>query len=301
MAELGLGRTGSPSGVAADPARRAAGRPTRPGSTSTTGSSTGCSPRHPPRSRRSTTGTCRRRSRTRAAGPTAPPPRRSPTTRASWRSGSATASTLWTTLNEPWCSAYLGYGSGVHAPAGTDAAQALAAVHHLNLAHGLAVRRCARSSPDDAGFSVTLNLHVTPPGDPTRRRRRVRRIDASPTGPSSARSSASYPEDVIADTASVTDWSFVKRRRPRRHRASRSTCSASTTTRPSPCASWDGVSPRANADGHKDMGGPPWPGSEDVEFLEQPGRTPRWAGTSTRPASRTCSSRCTARTPRCRS
>ncbi len=23
---------------------------------------------------------------------------------------------LWTTLNEPWCSAFLGYGSGVHAP-----------------------------------------------------------------------------------------------------------------------------------------------------------------------------------------
>ena len=23
---------------------------------------------------------------------------------------------VWTTLNEPWCSAYLGYGSGVHAP-----------------------------------------------------------------------------------------------------------------------------------------------------------------------------------------
>ncbi|BFO19168.1 hypothetical protein SHKM778_55560 [Streptomyces sp. KM77-8] len=23
----------------------------------------------------------------------------------------------WTTLNEPWCSAFLGYGSGVHAPA----------------------------------------------------------------------------------------------------------------------------------------------------------------------------------------
>ena len=22
----------------------------------------------------------------------------------------------WTTLNEPWCSAFLGYGSGAHAP-----------------------------------------------------------------------------------------------------------------------------------------------------------------------------------------
>ena len=66
----------------------------------------------------------------------------------------------WTTFNEPWCSAYLGYGSGAHAPGRTDGAAALAAVHHLNLAHGLAVpeiRRAARNEPD---VSITLNLHV---------------------------------------------------------------------------------------------------------------------------------------------
>ena len=34
---------------------------------------------------------------------------------------------------------------------------------------------------------------------------------------------------------------------------------------------WDGVSPRENADGHKDVGGSPWPGSTDVEFLVQAG------------------------------
>src|SRR5690606_21031912 len=32
------------------------------------------------------------------------------------------------TLNEPWCSAFLGYGSGVHAPGRTDHAAVLAAV-----------------------------------------------------------------------------------------------------------------------------------------------------------------------------
>ena len=35
---------------------------------------------------------------------------------------------VWTTLNEPWCAAYLGYASGVHAPGRTDGAAALAAV-----------------------------------------------------------------------------------------------------------------------------------------------------------------------------
>jgi beta-glucosidase len=34
---------------------------------------------------------------------------------------------------------------------------------------------------------------------------------------------------------------------------------------------WDGTSPRSNDDGHKDMGGTPWPGSEHVEFVKQPG------------------------------
>ena len=47
---------------------------------------------------------------------------------------------MWTTLNEPWCSAFLGYASGVHAPGRTEPESALRAAHHLNLAHGLAGR-----------------------------------------------------------------------------------------------------------------------------------------------------------------
>ena len=47
--------------------------------------------------------------------------------------------TDWITLNEPWCSAFNGYHAGVHAPGRQDLAAAVAAAHHLNLAHGLAV------------------------------------------------------------------------------------------------------------------------------------------------------------------
>ncbi|WP_229889848.1 glycoside hydrolase family 1 protein, partial [Streptomyces griseomycini] len=46
----------------------------------------------------------------------------------------------WTTLNEPWCAAFLGYGNGVHAPGRTSALASLRAAHHFNLAHGLATR-----------------------------------------------------------------------------------------------------------------------------------------------------------------
>jgi beta-glucosidase len=71
----------------------------------------------------------------------------------------------WTTLNEPWCSAYLGYGNGVHAPGRADAASAFAAVHHLNLAHGLGVAALRSAGAQIIG--VTLNPASVIPIDPT--------------------------------------------------------------------------------------------------------------------------------------
>ena len=53
----------------------------------------------------------------------------------------------WITLNEPWCSSFLGYGYGVHAPGRTDMRAAVAAAHHLNLAHGLAALAIRRVAP----------------------------------------------------------------------------------------------------------------------------------------------------------
>jgi beta-glucosidase len=61
----------------------------------------------------------------------------------------------WTTLNEPWCSAYLGYGSGRHAPGITDPAAVFKSVHHLLLGHGLAAR--ALRSAGAQSVSITLN------------------------------------------------------------------------------------------------------------------------------------------------
>ncbi|HEU4910552.1 MAG TPA: family 1 glycosylhydrolase, partial [Actinomycetes bacterium] len=40
---------------------------------------------------------------------------------------------VWATLNEPWCSAYLGYAAGVHAPGRREPAAAHRAAHHLML------------------------------------------------------------------------------------------------------------------------------------------------------------------------
>jgi beta-glucosidase len=44
----------------------------------------------------------------------------------------------WSTINEPWCAAMLGYELGAHAPGGTDKAEGLLAAHHMLLGHGLA-------------------------------------------------------------------------------------------------------------------------------------------------------------------
>ena len=63
---------------------------------------------------------------------------------------------MWITLNEPFCSAYLGYLYGVHAPGHTDTREAFDAVHHLNLAHGLAVKEYRKIGLDKP-IGITLN------------------------------------------------------------------------------------------------------------------------------------------------
>jgi beta-glucosidase len=118
----------------------------------------------------------------------------------------------WTTLNEPWCSAFLGYGSGVHAPGRTDLGDALRAAHHLCLGHGLAVQALRGGLPAGAEVSVTLNLHqVSPLTDSAADVDAARRIDGTAnrvfTGPMLE---GAYPQDVMADTAHLTDWSFVR-------------------------------------------------------------------------------------------
>ncbi|WP_375388270.1 GH1 family beta-glucosidase [uncultured Amnibacterium sp.] len=68
----------------------------------------------------------------------------------------------WITLNEPWCSSFLSYAGGEHAPGlqvGTDAARA---AHHLLLAHGKAVPLMRAAAPD-AVVGITLNLYSVVP------------------------------------------------------------------------------------------------------------------------------------------
>jgi beta-glucosidase len=69
----------------------------------------------------------------------------------------------WITLNEPWCSAWLGYGTGHHAPGIVDIGVAAAASHHLLLAHGKGLSVLREVVPA-AKVGITLNLGVHRPG-----------------------------------------------------------------------------------------------------------------------------------------
>ena len=116
----------------------------------------------------------------------------------------------WFTLNEPWCSAFLGYGSGHHAPGRVNAADALAAAHHLMLAHGWAVDALRSTGP--GAVSVALNAGaVRPvtsrPADVTAARRidgLLNRIFLEPI------LCGQYPADVVEDVKAISDFGFVR-------------------------------------------------------------------------------------------
>ena len=179
---------------------------------------------------------------------------------------------LFITLNEPWCSAYLGYASGVHAPGRTEPARALAAVHHLNLAHGLAAAAIREAAPA-ARVGVTLNLAwVCPETDDPADLDAARRCDGlqnrvflDPI------LHGRYPADVVADTAGVTGWEFV---RP----GDEATIAAPLDVlglnyySPLHVRHWTRERPRETADGHGEGVATPWIACDDVEFPHRPGQ-----------------------------
>ena len=117
----------------------------------------------------------------------------------------------WTTLNEPWCSAFLGYAAGQHAPGRTEPAAALAAAHHLMLGHGLAIAALRDQDPA-AQLGITLNLHpISPATDSAEDVDAARRVD----GVSNRifldpLLRGAYPADLRADVAAISDLDFVR-------------------------------------------------------------------------------------------
>lgn len=63
----------------------------------------------------------------------------------------------YATLNEPFCSAYLSYEAGIHAPGVQNRQWGRQVAHHLLLAHGLAMPKLRRHAPD-ALHGIVLNF-----------------------------------------------------------------------------------------------------------------------------------------------
>ena len=174
----------------------------------------------------------------------------------------------WTTLNEPWCSAFLGYASGVHAPGRQNSADALGATHHLLLGHGLAAQ-AIRAADAEAKVGITLNLYALSPADPGSAGdlEALRRIDGlanrlylDPV------LRGAYPPDVVRDLAEITDFSFVR--------------DGDLDVIATPLAMLGINYYSRHVVGAPDPASPAepywrattnWPGSEDVRFVRRPG------------------------------
>uniref|UniRef100_UPI004048630A GH1 family beta-glucosidase n=1 Tax=Rheinheimera sp. TaxID=1869214 RepID=UPI004048630A len=63
----------------------------------------------------------------------------------------------YATLNEPFCSAYLSYEAGIHAPGVQNRKQGRQVAHHLLLAHGLAMQVLQKNAPK-ALNGIVLNF-----------------------------------------------------------------------------------------------------------------------------------------------
>jgi beta-glucosidase len=181
---------------------------------------------------------------------------------------------VWTTLNEPWCSAFLGYAAGVHAPGRTEEVAALRAAHHLNLAHGLGGAAVREVLGTDAKIAVTLNFHVTHPDNPESAddRSATAKVDAVANEVFlQPMLQGQYPADLIDSTAAISDWSFVQPGDLELIQIPLSYLGVNYYYSGRVRHVVDSESSGGGNDGHSSAGRSPWVGCADVEFLTQPG------------------------------
>lgn len=114
----------------------------------------------------------------------------------------------WATLNEPWCTAFLGYCAGYFAPGRTEPGASLEAAYNLILGHGLAVDRMRAVGATDVG--IVLNLIPIVSDSPS-----MDSVAAHVDGLQNRifldlLAGRGVSEEVRASCASVTEWAFVR-------------------------------------------------------------------------------------------
>ncbi len=114
----------------------------------------------------------------------------------------------WATLNEPWCSAFLGYCAGYFAPGRREPGTSLAAAYHLILGHGLAMERLRSAGARNLG--IVLNVIPVISEEPS--------MDAATRHIDGVQNrifldllaGRGIPEDIRQSCADLTDWAFVR-------------------------------------------------------------------------------------------
>ncbi len=178
----------------------------------------------------------------------------------------------WITLNEPWCSAFLGYGSGVHAPGRTEPVATLCASHHLNLAHGLGAKALRSVMPARNTVALSLNSStVRPLTQDAADLAAARKIDDLANGIFHGPIlHGAYPESLFTATRQLTDWSYVQ------------DGDLATINQPLDALGLNYYTPALvsaagpdhsgpRADGHGASEHSPWPAADDVLFHQPPG------------------------------
>ena len=110
----------------------------------------------------------------------------------------------WLTLNEPYCSAFVGHLEGRHAPGIRDEATAVAALHHLLLA--------LRADGVTGQVGITCNLtSVLPASSSQDDLTAARRLDLYENRMFlDPLFRGAYPDDAVAYYDSITDFAFVR-------------------------------------------------------------------------------------------
>ena len=209
-------------------ARRLGRRSTSAVWPSTTDWSTACSSSTSSPGSPSTTGTCRRPWRTPAAGPNRDTAYRFAEYAAIVHDAARRPGPVCITLNEPWCSAFLGY-AGRHARAGPPGRRRRRSPPSTTSCSGTgSPSQAMRSRQRDTPLGITLNVYPVEPGRPTARQDvdAARRIDG-----------LSQPD--LPGPPAAQGISGRRRQGPRRHhrlRPSSRTATSSSSGRRSTCS-----------------------------------------------------------------
>jgi beta-glucosidase len=115
---------------------------------------------------------------------------------------------MWATLNEPWCSAFLGYADRVMAPGKGDAAAGFEAAYRLLVGHANAVDILRQYHAKNVGIVLNLTTFIA---DDEGAQAAADHMDAIMNriwlDPLAGRG---IPSEIIDQSKQITDWSFVK-------------------------------------------------------------------------------------------